>query len=150
MLQRTPTTTETERIRIRMKQLEINKTEEQAQERLREIEQENTRLRAVFPKILEAIGSGACSNDSSVEFLERIPDDVALVMRRLTRERNESRWIAELYRQVMDKLSDLLDETPNLDPLPFIKKGRRQERRVFDDRQHQPRTCPDGGPLKET
>jgi len=34
MLYRTSTKTETERIRISMKQLEINKTEEQAQERL--------------------------------------------------------------------------------------------------------------------
>jgi hypothetical protein len=42
---------------------------------------ENARLRAIFPKILEALKSGGCSPDCSVEFMEMIPDEVRLVIR---------------------------------------------------------------------
>jgi len=50
----------------------------------RELERENARLRAIFPKILEALRSGACSPECSVEFMEQIPDEVRLVIRGLS------------------------------------------------------------------
>lgn len=41
---------------------------------------ENERLRAIFPKILTALGTGSrCACDASIEFLERIPEEVAKV-----------------------------------------------------------------------
>jgi hypothetical protein len=49
----------------------------------RELESENARLRAIFPRILEALQSGACTPDCSVEFLEMIPNEVAGIMRKL-------------------------------------------------------------------
>jgi hypothetical protein len=52
-------------------------------EELRQVRAENARLRAIFPKILEALNSGACSSDCSVEFMEQIPDEVRLVVGRL-------------------------------------------------------------------
>ncbi len=50
---------------------------------MRRIESENARLRAIFPRILEALQSGACTPDCSVEFLEMIPNEVAGIMRKL-------------------------------------------------------------------
>ncbi len=47
------------------------------------LELENARLRAIFPKILEALQSGACSPDCSIEFMQQIPDEVRLVVGRL-------------------------------------------------------------------
>lgn len=44
---------------------------------------EIARLRAIFPRILEQLGSGACSKDASVDFLQYIPDEVGAVVRRL-------------------------------------------------------------------
>ena len=45
---------------------------------------EVTRLRLIFPAILEALGNGAgCSVDSSIEFLELIPKEVSLVILKL-------------------------------------------------------------------
>jgi hypothetical protein len=49
----------------------------------KELERENARLRAIFPRILEALQSGACAPDCSVEFFEMIPNEVAGVMRKL-------------------------------------------------------------------
>jgi hypothetical protein len=48
------------------------------------------RLRAIFPKILAALGSGGCTEDVSVEFLEMIPREVELVAKRLERELAEA------------------------------------------------------------
>jgi hypothetical protein len=47
----------------------------------RTLERENARLRAIFPKILEALQSGACSPDCSIEFMQQIPNEVRLVIR---------------------------------------------------------------------
>ena len=46
-----------------------------------------SRLRAIFPKILEALESGACAAECSEEFLEAIPEEVRLVVSKLKRER---------------------------------------------------------------
>lgn len=51
--------------------------------RREDAERENARLRSIFPKILEALQSGACAPDCSIEFLEMIPNEVAGVMRKL-------------------------------------------------------------------
>ena len=48
---------------------------------------ETERLRAIFPKILESLESGGCSADCSIEFMEMIPNEVGLVVRKLKRER---------------------------------------------------------------
>lgn len=55
------------------------------------------RLRAIFPKILESLQSGGCSPDCSVEFMEMIPNEVALAMAKMKRERDK--WKAECKRQ---------------------------------------------------
>jgi hypothetical protein len=50
-------------------------------QRLDELGRENVRLRAIFPKILEALGNGSgCAPDVSVEFLEAIPQEVRLLL----------------------------------------------------------------------
>lgn len=49
----------------------------------RELERENAKLRAIFPRILDALQSGACSPDCSVEFMGQIPAEVAGVVRKL-------------------------------------------------------------------
>ena len=44
-------------------------------------ERENARLRAVFPKVLEALGNGAgCTPDVSMEFIESIPQEIRLFL----------------------------------------------------------------------
>ena len=48
---------------------------------------ENKRLRAVMPKILEALESGSCVPGCSLEFLEMIPNEVSLVISKFKRER---------------------------------------------------------------
>ena len=55
-----------------------------------EMETEMAKIRAIFPKILTALESGQCSPDSSVEFLEAIPHEVALVLKKLKRERDKA------------------------------------------------------------
>ena len=55
-----------------------------------ELENEMVRIRAIFPKILAELESGQCSPDSSVEFLEAIPHEVALVLKKLKRERDKA------------------------------------------------------------
>ena len=50
---------------------------------------ERDQLRAVFPKILEALGNGACCTpDVSVEFIKAIPNEVAEVVAQLRAEVN--------------------------------------------------------------
>lgn len=46
-------------------------------------EAENIQLRAIFPKILESLKSGACSPECSVEFLGEIPKEVRLVKEKM-------------------------------------------------------------------
>ena len=53
-----------------------------------ERDMEIAKLRAIFPKILEALESGGCSADCSIEFLEMIPNEVGLVIRKLKSERH--------------------------------------------------------------
>jgi hypothetical protein len=62
---------------------------------------EVVRLRSIFPKILEALQSGACSSDCSVEFMEMIPNEVAMVLKKIKRER-------DLYKAWARKFRDLL------------------------------------------
>ena len=59
----------------------LGEIERENAEELRQVRAENARLRAIFPKILEALNSGACSSDCSVEFMEQIPNEVRLVIR---------------------------------------------------------------------
>ena len=50
------------------------------------LELECNDLRAIFPRILEALDSGACASTCSVDFLREIPREVKLVRQRLERE----------------------------------------------------------------
>jgi hypothetical protein len=61
----------------------------------RRLERERDDLRAIFPKILEALESGACAATCSVDFLREIPREVKLVRQRLERERDEWKQVAE-------------------------------------------------------
>lgn len=47
----------------------------------RNLERERDDLRAIFPKVLEALESGACAATCSVDFLREIPREVRLVRR---------------------------------------------------------------------
>jgi hypothetical protein len=67
------------------------------------LERENNELRAIFPKILQALESGACTDDCSIEFLRHIPNEVASVTNRLRRENNE-------LRQELDKLKKFVSK----------------------------------------
>lgn len=58
------------------------------------LERECNDLREIFPKILEALESGACAATCSVDFLREIPREVRLVRQRLERERDEARELA--------------------------------------------------------
>ena len=58
----------------------------------RKLERERDDLREIFPKILEALESGACASTCSVDFLREIPREVRLVRQRLERERDEARF----------------------------------------------------------
>jgi len=51
----------------------------------RKLERERDDLREIFPKILEALESGACAATCSVDFLREIPREVKLVRQRLER-----------------------------------------------------------------
>ena len=57
----------------------------------RKLERECNDLRDIFPKILEALESGACAATCSVDFLREIPREVRLVRQRLERERDDLR-----------------------------------------------------------
>ena len=49
--------------------------------RVERIDVENLRLRAIFPKICQALDNGACcSINSSIEFLELIPKEIERVL----------------------------------------------------------------------
>ena len=54
------------------------------------LERERDDLRDIFPKVLEALESGACASTCSVDFLREIPREVKLVRQRLERERDEA------------------------------------------------------------
>jgi hypothetical protein len=56
-----------------------------AWELLDEARRERDDLREIFPKILEALESGACAATCSVDFLREIPREVKLVRQRLER-----------------------------------------------------------------
>jgi hypothetical protein len=64
-------------------------------------------LREIFPKILEALGSGACAATCSVDFLREIPKEVGLVRQRLERERDE--WKAKYIQQNKDLGCEMMD-----------------------------------------
>jgi hypothetical protein len=50
-----------------------------------------SRLRAIFPNILHALGNGACcSRDSSVELFELIPSEVEKYRKKIERERDRA------------------------------------------------------------
>ena len=61
----------------------------------RKLERERDDLREIFPKILEALESGACASTCSVDFLREIPREVMLVRQRLERERDVAREAAK-------------------------------------------------------
>lgn len=49
------------------------------------LEYERNQLRAIFPKILIALGNGGeCTPNASIEFLEEIPKEIELVIRNRT------------------------------------------------------------------
>jgi hypothetical protein len=55
-----------------------------------QLELENARLRAIFPKILESLGNGSgCTTDVSLEFLEDIPQEIRLFLSNATKEDGE-------------------------------------------------------------
>jgi hypothetical protein len=50
-----------------------------------------SRLREIFPNILRALGNGACcSQDSSIQFLELIPDEVEKCRKKIERQRDSA------------------------------------------------------------
>lgn len=54
-----------------------------------DLKEENTKLRELFPKILDALGNGSgCTRDVSLEFLQGIPKEVELVVKNLKHERS--------------------------------------------------------------
>lgn len=57
---------------------------EKAKKEIQILQEENQKLREVFPKILEALGNGSmCTADVSLEFIQEIPKEVGLVVRGL-------------------------------------------------------------------
>ena len=79
-----------------------------------EMETEMAKIRAIFPKILTALESGQCSPDSSVEFLEAIPHEVALVLRNLKQDRDKAllnfRQIMLDYSRVMQQRNEAREQ----------------------------------------
>jgi hypothetical protein len=71
---------------------------------------EISRLRAIFPKILEELQSGACTEDCSIEFLELIPREVRMVMGKLECELAEIRERAEYEFDLRKKFERKLAE----------------------------------------
>jgi hypothetical protein len=69
----------------------------------RTLERETNELRAIFPKILQSLESGACADDCSIEFLKHIPSEVASVTSKIRRENNE-------LRQELDKLKKFVSK----------------------------------------
>jgi hypothetical protein len=69
------------------------------------LERENNELRAIFPKILQALESGACTDDCSIEFLKHIPNEVASVTNGLRKENNElNKKLKELEEKTLNRL----------------------------------------------
>jgi hypothetical protein len=69
------------------------------------LERENNELRAIFPKILQALESGACTDDCSIDFLKHIPSEVASVTGRLRNENNElNKKLKELEEKTLKRL----------------------------------------------
>lgn len=63
---------------------------ENAKKQVQILQEENQKLREVFPKILEALGNGSgCTADVSLEFIQEIPKEVELVLRGLKRNSNK-------------------------------------------------------------
>jgi hypothetical protein len=63
---------------------------EKAKKEIQILQEENQKLREVFPKILEALGNGSmCTADVSLEFIQEIPKEVELVLRGLKRNSNK-------------------------------------------------------------
>lgn len=59
---------------------------EKAKKEIQILQEENQKLREVFPKILEALGNGSgCTVDVSLEFIQEIPKEVEWVVKRLKR-----------------------------------------------------------------
>ena len=74
------------------------------------LELECNDLRAIFPRILEALDSGACASTCSVDFLREIPREVKLVRQRLERERDEARFDLAFRRDLYALQQKQLDE----------------------------------------
>lgn len=70
-----------------------------------EADAEIRRLRALFPEILKNLESGACVADCSLEFLERIPNEVKLMVTELRRKCDEARAQLESERELADRLA---------------------------------------------
>jgi hypothetical protein len=74
------------------------------------LERECNDLREIFPRILEALESGACAATCSVDFLREIPREVKLVRQRLERERDEARFDLAFRRDLYVLQQKQLDE----------------------------------------
>ena len=70
--------------------------------------EELRRLRAVFPAILETLGSGWCSPDCSVEFIEMIPAEVGAVIAK------RDALIAALINS-LEKINELASDSTDSD-----------------------------------
>lgn len=72
---------------------------------------ETQRLRALFPKILEALELGFCSSDCSLDFLEMIPNEVRLVVDRMKRDANQWETQCRVARIQRDNLANQMAAT---------------------------------------
>ena len=77
------------------------------QERMIDAERELAAIRAIFPKILDSLESGFCSETCSIDFLNEIPKEVRLVKERLERERDAAQ------KAMGDARDVLLDAMPD-------------------------------------
>ena len=77
------------------------------QERMIDAERELAAIRAIFPKILDSLKSGFCSETCSIDFLNEIPKEVRLVKERLERERDAAQ------KAMGDARDVLLDAMPD-------------------------------------
>ena len=60
------------------------RTAEEMKRHASSLEEENAKLRELFPKILDALGNGSgCTPEVSLEFLQGIPKEVELVVKNL-------------------------------------------------------------------
>ena len=79
----------------------------------RKLERECNDLRDIFPKILEALESGACASTCSVDFLREIPREVRLVRQRLERERDTAKKSASHCLNQVGKVVLRIEEIKN-------------------------------------